>query len=605
LDGYVYAQPLIKTALTVQGATHDVVFVATQGDSVYALDANNGLVLWHDLLIPTIAGYTTSTVPNGDVGTTDIVPQIGITGTPVIDASTNTLYVVSKTKEVNNATGDNHYVQRLHALDITTGAEKFGGPVVIGDTIFNGSTYTYVSGPSVPGTGAGSVNGVVTFNALRENQRPALLLDNGTVYVAWASHGDNDPYHGWALGYNASTLQLASVYNTDPNGTRAGIWMSGSGITVDPDNSSALYFATGNGTFDANGGGSDYGDTVERLNIGGNGALTVADYFTPSNQSQLNRRDLDQGSGGVLALPDSLGSTGTPHLEVQVGKTGNIYLINRDNMGQISSRKNSVVQQLSSAVGGVWASPTLFQNGTNSALVYFGGKSDTVKAFSLSNGLFNATAVAQSTNSYAFPGTTTSVSANGTTNGIVWALDTSAYSGSGAEVLYAYNATTMAMLYNSNQAAGSRDVPGAAVKFAVPTVANGMVYVGTETSLTVFGLLGVAAAPHALMAAVVGPSAPDPPQIAVPVLGPDGVASEVGAISAAPPRAAVLTSAASLSPDLSATDLAAMVARAGLSRDQALSLDASATDEGGAVVVSDRPDTALVRGDWDGLGWQT
>jgi hypothetical protein len=562
VDGYVYAQPLVKTGLTIGGVTHDVVFVATEGDSVYALDAGTGSLLWHDGVIPTIAGYTTSTVPNGDVGTTDIVPQIGITGTPVIDAGTSTLYVVAKTKEVNNTTGDKHYVQRLHALDLTSGAEKFGGPVVIADTIVNGTTYTFVSGPSVPGTGAGSVNGVVNFNSLRQNQRPALLLDNGTVYIAWASHGDNDPYHGWVLGYSAAsgTLQLVStaVYNDSPNGTRAGIWMSGSGLTVDPDNASALYFASGNGTFDANTGGSDYGDSVVRLAVGGNGSLTVADYFTPSNQSLLERRDQDQGSGGVLALPDTLGSTAHPHLLVQVGKTGNIYLIDRDNMGKISSRKNSVVQELSSAVGGMWASPTLFNNGTNSALMYFGGKGDFIKAFSITSGVIASTAVAQSSNSFAFPGTTTSVSANGITNGIVWALDTSAYSSSGPEVLYAYNATNLSTLYNSNQAANSRDVPGAAVKFAVPTVANGMVYVGTETTLTAFGLLGVAA--PATSAGSTGGAGGAPSPAAAVQRGTALRGTVGGAVTSRGLPAAPLGPAAPLSSDLGLTAAAAVLA---------------------------------------------
>jgi hypothetical protein len=269
-------------------------------------------------------------------------------------------------------------------------------------------------------------------------------------------------------------------------------------------------------------------------------------------------------------------------------------------MGKISSRSNSVVQQLSSAVGGMWASPTLFQNGTNSALVYFGGKADTIKSFSLTNGLFATTPVAQSSNTFAFPGTTTSLSANGTTNGLVWALDTSAYSGSGAEVLYAYNATTMAMLYNSNLAAGSRDVPGAAVKFAVPTVANGMVYVGTETSLTVFGLLGVAAAPQALMAAVVAPGSPDPPPVAVPVPVPDGVAGEAAAISAAPPRAAApFTVSVPVS-----SDLASMMALTGMAVAEALASDAPAVDGAGSDLVSDGPDAAFVRGDRDGFWWQ-
>ena len=347
LDGYAYAQPLYVPGVGISGqGTHNVVYVATEHDSLYAIDADTGAVLWKDSFINPAAGVTT--VPSSDVRTYDIVPEIGISGDPVIDGTTDTLYLVAKTKEVVN--GVDHYVQRLHAIDITSGAEKFGGPVVIADTSYNGSTYTYNSGPSVAGTGAGSVNGMVTFNALRQSQRMALTESNGIIYIAWSSHSDIGPYHGWIIGYNATSLALSAVFNANPNGSDTGIW-EGQG-RLDVDSSGDIYFETGNGTFDTtlNAAGfpddGDYGDSFVKIapdsstasnpNINGWG-LKVVDYFTPSNQASLNAADEDLGAGGPLLLPASAGDAAHPNLLIGAGKEGKIYLIDADNMGHYNA----------------------------------------------------------------------------------------------------------------------------------------------------------------------------------------------------------------------------------------------------------------------------
>ncbi len=467
VDGFIYAQPLFVPNLSISGKTHNVVFVATMNDAVYAFDADsntgsNSSPLWKASFInpPTV-----TTVPTSDVNCTDLIAnQIGIMGTPVIDTATNTLYVIARTKESGT------YFQRLHALDITTGAEKNGGPVVIQAT--------------VAGTGEGSVNGSISFDAKIQNQRSALLRQNGDIYIAWASHCDNGAYHGWLMAYDKKTLVQEAAWLTTPNGSDGAIWESGSGPAGDP--SSNIYFATGNGTFDANTGGSDYGQSVVKLAPPSGATFAVLDYFTPYNGPGLNSGDFDIGSGGVMLLPDQ---TKGPHLHllVQGDKVGNIYLINRDNMGHYNSQNNNqIVQYLAGVELGMWNSPAWWNNN-----VYFGASGDSLKAFSLNKttGLLSTTPTSQTAKVFSYPGTTPSISANQTTNAILWALNNTTYKTTHGAVLHAYDATNLATeLYNSNQNS-SRDNPGPAVKFTVPTVANGKVYVGTQTQLSVFGLL--------------------------------------------------------------------------------------------------------------------
>jgi hypothetical protein len=492
VDGQVYAQPLYVPNVTLPDqSVHNIVFVATEHDSIYAFDANNndqsqgGGLLWQDSFIDPTNGITT--VPGADTKSSDITPEIGITGTPVIDGNNGILYVVSKTKEVRS--DGTHYVQTLHALDITTGNEKLGGPVVIGDTLYlGGSNYQYVAGASVPGTGAGSSDGVVSFNALREHQRSGLVLANGVVFISWASHGDNDPYHGWVIGYDAQTLSPVFVFNTSPNGTRGGIWMAGGAPAV--DDSGNLYLATGNGTFDVTGSLSPaYGDSIIKLNPSDQ---SVADYFTPFNQAQLDSRDQDLGSGAVLLLPDSVGSALHPHLMVQVGKEGKIYLLDRDDLGQYQragSSSDDVVQVIPNALSGWVMSTPAFYNG----MIYFQSMNDYLKAYQISNGQLTSTPVSHTNQIFnGERGGTASISANGTVDGIVWTLDVRG----GAVVLHAYNADDLSQeLYNSSQA-GSRDVLGNAVKFTVPTVADGQVFVGTQNTIEVLGLLSGNTAPR-------------------------------------------------------------------------------------------------------------
>src|SRR5579859_7170713 len=470
VDGYIYAQPLYMPGVNIAGGVHNVVYVATEHDSVYAFDADNNAgananPLWKVSLIPPGG----STVSSGDAGCGDLVPEIGITSTPVINANTGTLYVVSKTKESGK------FFQRLHALDITSGAEKFGGPVTIQ--------------ASVKGTGDGSNGtGVVTFNPLREHNRTSLLLQNGLVYIGWASHCDNGPYHGWLMAYNPATLAQVAVFNTSPNSGLSGIWMAGAGLAGDGTN---VFFATGNGTFDVNSGGKDYGDSI--MSVGPPSAGTppttfpVLSYFTPFNQSNLNGGDVDVGSGGVLLLPTQTGQH--PHLLVQVGKGNTIYLVDRDNMGgycaSCTSRDTQIVQELQGAVGGMWGMPAFWNNN-----IYFGGSGDRVKAYSFNatgNGLLSTNPTSRSTVGIGSFGPTPSVSANGNSNGIVWVIQADAYGGPGSAILRAFDATNLATeLYNSNQNAG--DSPGGSVKFTVPTIANGKVYVGTSSQLSVYAL---------------------------------------------------------------------------------------------------------------------
>lgn len=468
VDGYVYAQPLYLPNVSIPGkGTHNVVYVATEHDSVYAFDADNknggnAAPLWHRTFINPNKGKTT--VSSGDVSCGDLIPEIGITGTPVIDPASGTLYVVAKTK-------DNGVIrQRLHALDVATGAEKFGGPVVIK--------------AKVRGTGDGSQNGFVYLDPLREFQRAGLLLQNGTVYVAFASHCDIGPYHGWVLSYDAQTLAMNGKWNVNPNGGLDGIWQSGAGLAADADFN--VYVATGNGTFDLDQGGKDYGDSLVKLAPPDALHIKPVDYFTPFNQDYLRRVDADLGSGGVLLLPDQNGPHA--HLLVQAGKEGTIYLVDRDNMGHYNpNNNNQIVQSLDSAVGGIWGAPAWWNN-----YVYWGGSNDYLKAFAFDpgTGKLSNQSVSESSTFFGYPGPTPAISANGNSNAIVWLLQTEGYSNSTPEVLRAYDATNLATeLYNTKQNS-QRDNPGGAVKFAVPTVANGKVYVPAVQQISVYGLLG-------------------------------------------------------------------------------------------------------------------
>jgi hypothetical protein len=470
VDGAIYAQPLWMANLAVGGVKHNVVFVATQHESLYAFDADANTTpctpLWHVSLIDVAHGGSSSeaSVPSGTSGNLvgsgfgDISPEVGVTGTPVIDPSTNTLYVVSKSVIASGPT----FLQRLHGIDVTTGNEKFGSPVTIGGTY--------------PGTHDGGTTD--TFSARQQNQRPGLALVNGIVYIAWASHEDTSPYYGWVMGYNASNLTQTAVVNVSPNVGYGGIWMGGGAPSADSNNN--LYLITGNATFDANSStapNNDYGDSFLKLS----NSLSVLQYFAPTDQANDNSSDNDFGSGGAAILVDQP-SGPVQHLVIGGGKDGFLYLLNRDAMGALGD--SNAWQRFN--FGNSIFSTGAFWNNT----FYMAGVGGHLQAFSFNTSLgrFNTSNASQSSATYGFPGSTPSVSSSGGANGIVWALNngnfcTNQATGCGPAVLHAYDGTNLGTeLWNSTLGAGN--AAGNAVKFTVPTVANGKVYVGTRGNNT-------------------------------------------------------------------------------------------------------------------------
>ena len=471
VDGAVYAQPLWVPNVNIGGGTHNVIVVATMRDSVYAFDAdaNPCRTHWHQTLVPSGETYGASS----DVGTSDIFPDIGILGTPVIDSTTQTIYLVSKTK-----TSSTNYIQRLHALSLAAGAEATNSPVTIAATF--------------PGTCEGGSTD--TFNSLTENQRAALALSNGMVYVAWASHGDEGTYQGWILGYQTTNLTaVPTVFVDDPNTCQGGIWMSGGAPAF--DSAGNMYVISGNGGFNGTSGSltlpTDFGDSYIKLNTP---SLAVLDYFTPFNQATLAPNDDDAGASGTSVLIDG---TGSGNFLVGGSKSGTLYLINRGNMGKYNTASDGVAQEWTpSPATHSFSTPAFWNNN----LYYFGVVSDygssgdsqpgQAFAFNTSTAKFDTSSTSATPTGFGFAGATPSISGSSATeDGIVWALDTGKYGTSdngsaaaGPAVLHAYDATNLGNeLWNSSQNA-SRDQAGNAVKFTVPTVANGKVYIGTRGS---------------------------------------------------------------------------------------------------------------------------
>jgi hypothetical protein len=466
VDGKVEAQPLYLGALPVKGASRNVLFVATEHGSVYAFDSDTFALLWKVSLLA--AGEVTSEA----FGCDTIFPEIGITATPVIDRTAGpngTLYVVAMSLDASSK-----YHQRLHALDVTSGAERLGGPVDIG------ASYT-------------DSNGTTTFDPIQYEDRAALLLTSGTIYTTWSSHCDKPPYGGWIMSYDQSSLRQVAALNVGPgssgsasNTVGPGIWMAGSGPVV--DSSGNVYLLTGNGPFgpglDASGfpSGGNYANSFLKLTPAG-GTLKVSDYFAMWNVGTETAADLDLGSGGALLLPDMVDATNTVrHLLVGAGKDGNLYVVNRDKMGKHIATGNAIWQEIDTVLGhGIWGSPAYFNH-----TLYYGEKLGNLKAFAIANGYVQSPPSSRSATTYGYPGSLPVISANGTDNAILWAHENAAT----WAVLHAYDASNLATeLYNSNQAPGARDQLGLANNFVAPIVANGKVIVGTQTTVAVFGLL--------------------------------------------------------------------------------------------------------------------
>jgi hypothetical protein len=476
VTGLVDAEPLYVPNLTINGAAHNVVFVVTEHDLAYAFDADTpGNALWEN----------TTLLPSGEASSDDrgcgqVQPEIGITSTPVIDLGAGpngTMFLVTMSKDSGGK-----YHHRLHALDLTTGAERLTAQEVA-------ATY--------PGTGTGSSGGTQTFNAASYEERSALLLSNGTIYTTWTSHCDAPNYTSWLISFSESNLQRSGVLNMTANGTtqngqEGGIWAAGSGPSIDA--SGNVYFLVGNGTFDTtlNGSGfpqnADYGNSFMKISTTG-GTLAVADYFAMNNGSGTaeseSSADTDLGSGGAMLLPDLQDGQGnTLHLGAGAGKDGNLYVVNRDGMGKFAPNDANIYQELGGALsGGIWSAPAYF-NGA----IYYGPNGGKLRMFQITNAKLGTAPSSTSPATFGYPGTTPSITSNGNSNGIVWALQ----SASSIGVLHAYDATNLATeLYNSNQAANGRDQysTNSNDKFITPMIANGKVYVETPGAVVVFGLL--------------------------------------------------------------------------------------------------------------------
>jgi hypothetical protein len=473
----VDAEPLYVPNLTINGAAHNVLFVVTEGDLAYAFDADTpGPALWQTSVIPP------NETPSDDRGCSEVEPEIGITSTPVVDLSAGpngTLFAVAMSKDPSG-----NYHDRLHALDLTTGGDRITPPEIQA---------------TFPGNGTGSSGGMQTFIPGAYEERSALLLSNGVIYTTWTSHCESPNYTSWVISYSESTLQQVSVLNLTANGSKqngeeGGIWSAGSGPATDA--SGFIYLLLGNGTFDATLDGNgfpterDFGNSFMKLAASG-GSLTVADYFAMDDPNAEDAEsessdNIDLGSGGVMVLPDLQDSQGhVHHLAVGAGKDSNMYIVNRDNMGKFTSLDTNIYQELDGALlGGIWSAPAYFNN-----TVYYGPAGNHLVAFPIANAQLDSSPSSSSSGTFGYPGTTPSISANGTANGIVWALE----NGSATGTLHAYDAGNLATeLYNSNQASGGRDQfpTNSADKFVTPMIANGKVYVGTPGAVVVFGLLG-------------------------------------------------------------------------------------------------------------------
>lgn len=468
--GLVDAEPLYVSGLAINGAKHNVVFVATEHDLVYAFDADTFQQLWRVSLL----GQNETT--SDDRGCGQVKPEIGITSTPVIDLARGphgALYAIAMSKDRSG-----NYFQRLHALDISTGAGLPGSPRSVE--------------ASYPGSAQPNLNGRVLFDPKQYKERASLLLLNGVVYTGWASHCDFDPYTGWIIGYDAATLKQTSVLNITPNGSEGAIWMSGAGLAA--DSSSSIYFLAGNGTFETelNSAGfpskGDYGNAFLKLSTSG-GVLAVSDYFDMYGTLQESQRDLDLGSGGALVFPDLTDVSGkTRHLAVGAGKDNIIYLVDRDAMGKFNPARDSIYQEIRSTgeerskglggSGGVYSMPAYFSH-----TLYYGAVDDSLRAFTITNAWIVTPASSKTAITFGYPGATPSISANGASNGIVWAVENNT-----PAVLHAYDAANLAHeLYNSNQSRQRDEITGN--KFITPMIANGKVFVGTPSGVAVFGPL--------------------------------------------------------------------------------------------------------------------
>lgn len=474
-DDEIYAQPLIMTNVTIPGVgPRNLLIIATVNDTVYAYDADDPTVVapyWTNTFVQppnivppsnpdeTAIGACPGELPNFD-------NNFGIVGTPVIDPVSGTIYVVARTKEIS--AGVTNFVQRLHALDPTTGLDRTNSAVVI--------TATY------PGTGDGSDGTNITFDPLRHNQRAALLLVKGTVYICWASHCDNGPYHGWVMGYNAATLQQTTLFVNTPNGSDGGFWMSGQGPCADAQGN--VYLSSGNGSVDA----SDYGESFLKLTKNKHGTMDVASYFIPTNWSALDEGDLDLGSAGLLLIPNTT-------LAISGGKSSMLYLVDRDHMNNRSRSINPdprVLQSWTLGGGEIHGSPVWWRSANGSFMYIWAANLDYLRQYKFAGGRFTQIEQSATFGGFGSPGGILSVSANGLKRGtgILWAVvnQSDAISVESHGTLHAYNAQNVSdELWNSDMLPG--DSLGALAKFVPPTIANGKVYMATfDSGVRVYGL---------------------------------------------------------------------------------------------------------------------